>query len=66
MNKLLLSNEAISVAVRDCFKIYRIFKCKVVLTNIIILTIYQIDNQTIPDVLHEILHKITFILPPRE
>ena len=29
MNKLLLSNEAIPIAVRDCFKIYRMFRCKV-------------------------------------
>ena len=36
MNKLLLSNEAISIAVRDFFKIYHILGVKLVLTNIIL------------------------------
>ena len=44
MNKLLLSNEAISIAVRDVFKIYHILGVKLVLTNIILSTIYQINN----------------------
>ena len=39
---------------------------KLVLTNIILLTIYQIKNWTISDVLHEIFHQIIFILPIRE
>ena len=66
MNKLLLSNEAISIAVRDFFKIYHILGVKLVLTNIILSTIYQINNLTISKVLHEILHQIIFILPTRE
>ena len=44
MNKLLLSNEAISIAVRDFFKLYHILGVKLVLTNIILSTIYQINN----------------------
>ena len=66
MNKLLLSNEAISIAVRDFFKIYHILGVKLVLTNIILSTIYQINNYTISKVLHDILHQIIFILPTRE
>ena len=53
-----LSNEAISIAVRDFFKIYHILGVKLVLTNIILSTIYQINNLTISKVLHEILHQI--------
>ena len=63
MNKLLLSNEAISIAVRDCFKIYRMFRCKVSFNKY---TIYLINNYTISDVWHEIFHQIIFILPTRE
>ena len=44
MNKLLLSNEVISIVVRDFFKIYHILGVKLVLTNIILSTIYQINN----------------------
>ena len=45
MNKLLLSNEAISIAVRDfLFLIYHSLGVKLVLTNIILSTIYQINN----------------------
>ena len=66
MNKLRLSNEAISIAVRDFFKLYHILNVKLVLTNIILSTIYKINNKTISKVLHEILHQIIFILPKRE
>ena len=66
MNKLLLSNEAISIAVRDFLKLYHILGVKLVLTNIILSTIYQINNKTISKVLHEILPQIIFILPTRE
>ena len=66
MNKLLLSNEAISIAVRDFLKLYHILGVKLVLTNIILSTIYQINNLTNSKVLHEILHQISFILPTRE
>ena len=66
MNKLLLSNEAISIAIREFFKLYHILGVKLVLTNIILSIIYQIHNQTISKVLHEILHQIIFILPTRE
>ena len=65
MNKLLLSNEAISIAVRDFLKFIIFLGVKLVLTNIILSTIYQINKQTISDVLHEILHQIIFILPTR-
>ena len=41
MNKLLLSNEAISIAVRDFFKLYHILGVKLVLTNIILSTIFK-------------------------
>ena len=41
MNKLLLSNEAISIAVRDFFKNVIILGVKLVLTNIIRKTICQ-------------------------
>ena len=57
MNKLLLSNEAISIAVRDFLKNYHILGVKLVLTNIILSTIYQINNQTISKVLHEYFTK---------
>ena len=43
MNKLLLSNKAISI-VRDFLKLYHILGVKLVLTNIILSTIYQIHN----------------------
>ena len=66
MNKLLLSNEAISIAVRDFLEPIRVLGVELVLTNIILSTIYQINNGTISDVLHEILHQIIFILPTRE
>ena len=66
MNKLLLSNEAVSIAVRDFFKLYHNLGLKLVLTNIILSTIYQINNETFSKVLHEILHQIIFILPTRE
>ena len=66
MNKLLLSNEAISIAVRDFLKLYHILGVTLVLTNIILSNIYQINNQTISKVLHEILHQIFLILPTRE
>ena len=65
MNKLLLSNEAISIAVRDFVKFIIFLGVKLVLTNIILSTIDQINKQTISDVLHEILHQIIFILPTR-
>ena len=51
MNKLFLSNEAISIAVRDFLKIVIILGVKLVLTNIILETICQIYNWTISDVL---------------
>ena len=66
MNKLLLSNEAISIAVRDFLKTIIFLGVELVLTNIILSTIYQINNRTISDVLHEIIHQIIFILPTRE
>ena len=67
MNKLLMSNEAISIAVRDFLKKIIIFLgVKLVLTNIILSTIYQINNYIILDVLHEKLHQIIFVLPTRE
>ena len=60
MNKLLLSNEAISIAVRDFFKVHHILGVKLVLAYIILSTIYQLHNKTISKVLHEILHQIIF------
>ena len=66
MNKLLLSNEAISMAVRDFLKAIIFLGVELVLTNIILSTTYQINNGTISDVLHETLHQIIFILPTRE
>ena len=36
--------QAISIAVRDFFKLYHILGVKLVLTNIILSTIYQINN----------------------
>ena len=67
MNKLLLSNEAVSIAVRDFFKIYHFFFCvKLILTNIFLSAIYQINNKTISDVLHEILHQIIFYISNKE
>ena len=66
MNKLLLSDEAISIAVRDFLEPIVVLGVELVLTNIILSTIYQINNGTISDVLHEILHQIIFILPTRE
>ena len=66
MNKLLLSNEAISIAVQDVFKLYHILGVKLILTNMILSTICQINTLTISKVLHEILHQIIFILPTRE
>ena len=51
MNKLFLSNEAISIAVCDFLKIVIILGVKLVLTNIILETICQIYNWTISDVL---------------
>ena len=62
MNKLLLSNEAISIAVRDFFKFIIFLGVKLVLTNNILSSIYQINKQTISDVLHEILHQIIFFI----
>ena len=44
MNKLLLSNEAISIAVRDFLKSIIFLGVDLVLTNIILSTIYQINN----------------------
>ena len=44
MNKLLLSNEAISIAVRDFLKFIIFLGVKLVLTNIILLSIYQINK----------------------
>ena len=44
MNKVLLSNEAISIASEIFFKLYHISGVKLVLTNIILSTIYQISN----------------------
>ena len=58
MNVLFLSDEAISIAVRYFFRLYHVFRCKVSLTNIILKTICQMYNETILDVLHEILHQI--------
>ena len=66
MNELLLSNEAISIAVRDFLEPIVVLGVELVLTNIILSTIYHINNGTISDVLHEILHQIIFILPTRE
>ena len=60
MNKLSLSDEAISIAVRDFLKLRIILGVKLVLTNFIRKTICQIS-----DVLHEILHQIIFISPKR-
>ena len=58
MNKLLLSNETISIAVRDFFfKIYRIIGVQLVLTNILLSSIYQINNLTISKVMPEIFTK---------
>ena len=66
MNKLLLSNEAISIAARDFLKFIIFLGVKLVLTNIILSTIYQINNKTITDVLHEILHQIIFYITNKE
>ena len=55
MNKLLLSSEAILIAVRDFFKFIIFLGVKLVLANIILLTICQMYNKTISDVLHKIL-----------
>ena len=66
MNKLLLSNEAISIAARDFLKFIIFLGVKLVLTNIILSTIYQINNKTITDVLHEILHQIIFYITNNE
>ena len=44
MNKLLLSNEAISIAVRDFLKFIIFLGVKLVLTNIILSSIYQINK----------------------
>ena len=41
MNKLLLSNEAISIAVRDFLKFIIFLGVKLVLTNIILSSIYR-------------------------
>ena len=60
MNKLLLSKEAILIAVRDFLKPIVVLGVELVLTNIFLSTIYQINNGTISDVLHEILHQIIF------
>ena len=65
MNKLLLSNEAISIAVRDFLKFIIFLGVKLLLTNIILSGIYQINKQTISDMLHKILHQIIFILATR-
>ena len=65
MNKLLLSNEAISIAVRDFLKFIIFLGVKLVLTNNILSSIYQINKLTISGVLHEIFHQIIFLLPIR-
>ena len=44
MNRLFLSNDAISIAVRDFSLNYYNFRCKVSLTNIILKTIGQMSN----------------------
>ena len=62
MNKLLLSNEAISIAARDFLKSKIFLGVELVLTNIILSTIYQINTLIISDVLHEILHQIYFYI----
>ena len=57
MNKLFLSYEAISIAVRDFLKIYHIFRGKISFDKYILQTICQMYNLTILEVhvLHEIL-----------
>ena len=54
MNKLYLSNKAILIAVRDFLKFIIFLGVKLVLANIILLTICQIHNKTISGVLHKI------------
>ena len=66
MNKLSFSNEAISIAVRDFFKVYHNFNVSVNKILLFLKLFCQMYNQTISDVLHEILHQIIFILPTRE
>ena len=66
MNKLFISNEAISIAVRDFLKLITVLGVKLALTNVILYTICQMLNQTISNVLHEILYQIIFILLTRE
>ena len=48
----------ISIAIRNFFLFILILDVKLVLTNIILLTSCKLYNQTILDVLHEILHQI--------
>ena len=55
MNKLFLSNEAISIAVRDFLKFIIFLGVKLVSANIIPLTICQMYNKTISGVLHRTL-----------
>ena len=54
MNKLFLSSEAISIAVRDFLKFIIFSGVKLVSANIILLTICQMYNKTISGVLHKI------------
>ena len=57
MNELFLSNESISIAVRD-FLYLSFLSVKLVLTNIKLLTICHMYKWTVSDVSHEILHQI--------
>ena len=42
MNKLFLSNEAISIAVRDVFKFYHNFRCKVSFKQVLFYELFVI------------------------
>ena len=53
--------EPVSNVVRDVLKFILFLDVKLVLTNIILKTICQLYNQTIWDMLHEILQQIIFI-----
>ena len=66
MNKSFLSNEALSIAVRDFLKNLSYFRGKISSDKYHSLKHLQMYNLTILDVLHEILSEVVFILPTRE
>ena len=65
MNKLVLSNEAISIAVRDLFLKLSVLSVKLILTNLFFKLFVKFLNRPFMDVLPEILQQIIFILPKK-